>query len=108
MVSTGIVQLLQMEEEKVVMQKLGYPEYFMVIIGIWKLLGVVAVLIPKYALIKEWAYAGFFFLMSGALLSHALVGDEANAYFGPALLLVLSIVSWFFRPTDRKITLRPF
>ena len=103
MVSTGIVQLMQIKEEVDMMTRLGYPLYFLTLLGIWKLLGVVAVLIPKYPLLKEWAYAGFFFSMSGALFSHAAVGDAASEFFGPALLLVLTVVSWYFRPAGRKI-----
>ncbi|MEB2777675.1 DoxX family protein [Algoriphagus sp. D3-2-R+10] len=104
MVSTGIVQLIQLDEEVQKMNALGYPSYFLTIIGIWKLLGVIAVLVPKFPLVKEWAYAGFFFIMSGAIFTHLAVGDDAVEYFGPALLLVLTIVSWFFRPANRKIT----
>lgn len=103
MVSTGLVQLLQLEAELQKMNALGYAPYFLSIIGIWKLLGVVAVLLPKFALLKEWAYAGFFFLMSGAIFSHLAVGDAAVNYFGPVLLLVLTVVSWYFRPDDRKL-----
>lgn len=103
MVSTGIVQLIQMEEEVQKMNTLGYPSYFLTIIGVWKILGVIAVLIPKFPLVKEWAYAGFFFLMSGAMFTHLAVADEAVEYFGPALLLVLTVVSWYFRPADRKL-----
>lgn len=103
MVSTGIVQLIQMEEEVQKMNALGYPSYFLTIIGVWKILGVIAVLIPKFPLVKEWAYAGFFFLMSGAIFTHLAVGDEAVEYFGPTLLLVLTVVSWYFRPADRKL-----
>jgi uncharacterized membrane protein YphA (DoxX/SURF4 family) len=103
MTSTGIVQLLQIKEEEVAMMShLGYPLYFLILLGIWKLLGVVALLIPKFPLLKEWAYAGFFFAMSGAIFSHLAAGDEAIAYFGPTLLLVLIVISWYFRPADRK------
>jgi len=102
MTATGIVQILQIKEEVDMMAHLGYPLYFMVILGIWKLLGVIAILIPKVPLFKEWAYAGFFFAMSGAILSHFAKGDEAIAYFGPTLLLVLTVLSWYFRPAHRK------
>lgn len=104
MVSTGIVQVIQMDEEVNKMNVLGYPSYFLTIIGIWKILGVVAVLIPKFPLVKEWAYAGFFFLMTGAIFTHLAMGDKATEYFGPALLLVLTIISWFYRPAERKIS----
>ncbi len=105
MVSTGYVQLTHMEDEVQKMSALGYPAYFLTIIGIWKILGVVAILIPKYPLIKEWAYAGFFFLMTGAIFTHLAVGDEAVEYFGPGLLLVLTGVSWYYRPADRRVVL---
>jgi hypothetical protein len=71
-------------------------------LSVWKFLGVVAILIPKFPLIKEWAYAGFFFAMSGAIISHFVLGDSAKDFFGPALLLILTVVSWHFRPADRK------
>lgn len=102
MVSTGIVQLMKMQEEIDNFNSLGYPLYLMTIIGAWKIAGVVAVLLPKLPLLKEWAYAGFFFAMSGALISHIAVGHGGLQVFGPALLLVLTIVSWYFRPADRK------
>lgn len=103
MLSTGIVQLIQLKEEKDMMNSLGYPAYLLLIIGTWKILGVTAILIPKFPLLKEWAYAGFFFVMSGAVLSHLAIGDAAKAFFGPVLLLVLTFVSWLFRPAARKM-----
>lgn len=103
MVSTGIVQLIHMQEEVDLFTRLGYPIYFLTLLGIWKLLGVVAVIVPKFPVMKEWAYAGFFFAMTGALYSHAAMGDEAKEYFGPSLLLVLTILSWYFRPAERKV-----
>ena len=103
MLSSGIVQLLKLKEEVDMMTHLGYPVYFPTILGIWKILGVITVLIPKFPLLKEWAYAGFFFAMSGAVLSHLASGDNAKEFFGPILLLILTIVSWYFRPADRKI-----
>ena len=102
MTATGGVQLLKMKEEVDMMTHLGYPIYFLTILGTWKMLGVIAVLVPKFPLVKEWAYAGFFFAMSGAIFSHFAVADEAKEFFGPALLLVLTVVSWYFRPAERK------
>jgi len=103
MVSTAIVQLIHMQEEvEKTSLHLGYPSYFLTIIGVWKILGVVAILIPKYPLLKEWAYAGFIFVMTGAIFSHIACGDGAFEFFGPSLLIILTIVSWYYRPTDRK------
>jgi hypothetical protein len=103
MVSAGIVQLLNMKAETEAMLRLGYPAYFLTILGAWKMLGVVAVLSPRLPLLKEWAYAGFFFTMSGAIFSHAANGDGAKEFFGPVLLLILTVVSWYFRPAERRL-----
>src|SRR5688572_23425070 len=81
MTSTGIVQLIKMKEEAEMMDHLGYPLYFLTILGVWKILGVIAVLIPKFPLVKEWAYAGFFFAMSGAIFSHVASGDDVIELF---------------------------
>lgn len=103
MTSTGIVQIIKMKEEVDMMAHLGYPLYFLTILGVWKILGVIAILIPKFPLLKEWTYAGFFFAMSGAVFSHLACGDGAKELFGPLLLIVLTITSWYFRPADRKV-----
>ena len=104
MASTGIVQLLKVEEEVDSINRLGYPVYFLTIIGVWKILGVIAVLIPKFALVKEWAYAGFFFAMSGAIISHIAVNDPMRELFPPLLLLVLTAISWYFRPEEKRVS----
>lgn len=102
MLSSGIVQILQVESEIEFIVNLGYPHYFLIILGIWKILGVIALLIPKYPLVKEWGYAGFFFIMSGAAISHIVV-RTLNEIFPSLLLLTLTVVSWYFRPPGRKI-----
>lgn len=102
MLSTGIVQLLKTKEEVDLFTHLGYPLYFLTLLAVWKILGVMAVLIPKFPLLKEWAYAGFFFAMTGAVISHLVCGDAAKDLFGPLLLLLLTVVSWYFRPSNRK------
>lgn len=103
MTSTGIVQLMKVQEEAAMFARLGYPAYLLTIIGVWKILGVVAVLIPKFPLLKEWAYAGFFFCMSGAIVSHMALGDPIGEVAPPLLLLVLTVISWYFRPASRKL-----
>lgn len=102
MISTGIVQLIKMEKEVENFTNLGYPIYLMTILGIWKILGVIIILIPKFTILKEWAYAGFFFAMSGAIISHLVVEDKLSSIFGPTLLLILTIISWYLRPLERK------
>jgi len=105
MLSTGAVQLFKGKTGAGgvdMITHLGYPVYFLTILGVWKILGVVAILIPKFPLLKEWAYAGFFFVMSGAALSH-MVTNSLNEIFPSLLLLILTLVSWFFRPESRKV-----
>jgi DoxX-like family len=110
MLATGTLQLFKAKAEGALappgvygITHLGYPVYFLTILGAWKILGVVAVLIPKFPLLKEWAYAGFFFAMTGAAFSHIAVGDPTKELVPSLLLLVLTVVSWYFRSADRKI-----
>lgn len=103
MVSTGLVQLFRQNEQADYITDLGFPEFSLTLLSIWKILGVIVLLIPKFTLLKEWAYAGFFFAMSGAVYSHIVAGDPVNEIFPSLLLLILTLISWYFRPTNRKI-----
>ena len=106
MLQSGIFSIMRAKQWVDMMNTLGYPLYFLTILGIWKILGVIAILIPRYGLLKEWAYAGFFFAMTGAFVSHLAVGDHAlMSLIGPFFQTVFIIISWYFRPADRKITL---
>jgi uncharacterized membrane protein YphA (DoxX/SURF4 family) len=82
---------------------MGYPRYFATILGFWKVCGVLTVLLPGMARLKEWAYAGFFFVLTGAITSHVVAeGSVANAV--PAMvLLTLVLLSYFLRPEERKL-----
>ena len=103
MLAQGITQIARARGFIDIFTQLGYPVYLLTIIGIWKILGVIALLIPKFPLLKEWAYAGFFFVMSGALFSHLALGDSITETLPSLFLLILIVVSWYFRPADRKI-----
>ena len=103
MTATAIVQLFNPGSKSDYATHLGYPVYFLTIIGVWKILGVITILIPKFPILKEWAYAGFFFIMTGAILSHLAFGDPLSKTFPSLLLLTLVVVSWSFRPTNRKV-----
>ena len=111
MLSTGIVQLFKLKGDGPgsldTMIHLGYPAYFVTMLGVCKILGVVALLIPKFPLLKEWAYAGFFFMMSGALFTHVAAGNSLGEMFPSLLLLILIVVSWYYRPSNRKIPALP-
>jgi uncharacterized membrane protein YphA (DoxX/SURF4 family) len=95
--------LIQPEDEVIRIAHLGYPVYLLTILGFWKILGVAAVLVPEFPRLKEWAYAGFFFSMSGAAISHILVGDRIGEVFRSVLLLAITLLSWYFRPANRDI-----
>jgi uncharacterized membrane protein YphA (DoxX/SURF4 family) len=106
MVATGLVQLSKGTAGQGgldMIMNLGYPAYLLTILGVWKILGVVALLIPKFPLLKEWAYAGFFFIMTGAIFSHIAIGDTLTEILPSLLLLLLTVTSWYFRPASRKI-----
>jgi uncharacterized membrane protein YphA (DoxX/SURF4 family) len=83
---------------------LGYPIYFLYILGVWKALGGIAVLIPKTPRLKEWAYAGMFFNLTGASASHAGTGDPMGDIVKPLVILCIVIASWALRPESRKLS----
>jgi uncharacterized membrane protein len=110
MLATGVQQLMKVQLDGALsppgvygITELGYPVYVLTIIGFWKILGVIALLVPRYALVKEWAYAGIVFLLTAAIYSHIAVKHEAKELFPAALLLVLTALSWYYRPESRKI-----
>jgi hypothetical protein len=103
MTSTGMVQLLHLQADVAFILNLGYPAYILTFLGVCKILGVIAVLLPKFPLLKEWAYAGFFFMMSGAMFSHIALGNTIKDIFPSMLLLGLTVISWYFRPANRKL-----
>jgi uncharacterized membrane protein YphA (DoxX/SURF4 family) len=82
---------------------LGYPPYLSAILGTWKLLGAVALLAPGFPRLKEWAYAGILFDLSGAALSHGLSGDGAAKIMTPLVLLAIAAASWALRPEGRML-----
>ncbi len=104
MLAGGVQQMLQIGGYNEIIKQLGYPQYLLSILGVWKILGVLTILIPKFPLLKEWAYAGFFFAMSGASISHFAVGQSFTEAMPSLILLLATILSWYFRPESRKIT----
>ncbi len=85
---------------------LGYPMYFFAILGFWKVLGAIAILVPRYPRLKEWAYAGIFFDLTGAVASVAAVGVYGAYAFhilAPLILTGITVASWALRPESRTI-----
>lgn len=103
MLAGGIQQMFQIGGYNEIVTQLGYPLYLLSILGTWKVLGVFAILISKRPLLKEWAYAGFFFAMSGATISHIAVGQPIIEALPSIILLLVTVISWYFRPNNRKI-----
>jgi uncharacterized membrane protein YphA (DoxX/SURF4 family) len=101
----GVMDLLRLPPFFALLKHLGYPGYFSIILGVWKVLGTVAVLAPRFPRLKEWAYAGMFFNMTGAAASHLAVGDPPVTLVAPTIFTGLVVTSWTLRPLDRRIDL---
>jgi hypothetical protein len=99
----GTAKLLRVEMQREAIEALGYPIYLMTILGVAKLLGVVALVVPGMPLLKEWAYAGFAFDMLGASASHAFVSDPILSVIVPLVVLGLGGISYAFRPESRRL-----
>jgi uncharacterized membrane protein YphA (DoxX/SURF4 family) len=99
----GVLNLTQSEQVVSTMHHLGYPAYFASVLGMWKLLGAVAVVVPRFPRLKEWAYAGFFFDLTAAAISRAVVGDSAGDVAAPLVFLALVLASWALRPASRRL-----
>jgi uncharacterized membrane protein YphA (DoxX/SURF4 family) len=98
---SGIGQLLQYGGNLELVTNLGYPLYVLTILGIWKVLGAIALVVPGFPRLKEWVHAGIFFLMTGAALSHAFANDYGDYGFHiilPLSYAALNIASWALRP----------
>jgi uncharacterized membrane protein len=104
MFSGGLAQTLQLQGVLQGFKPLGYPTYFISLIGVWKILGVIAILIPNFKLLKEWAYAGLFFAMTGAVISHIASNDISVQIIAPFVFAIFIVLSWYLRPANRKIS----
>ena len=101
--SGGAAQLAHMPQNVEGMMHLGYPAYLLTILGVWKVAGTVAILAPGFPRLKEWAYAGIFFDLTGAAASHAASGDVVWHIVAPSVLAVLTVASWALRPPSRVL-----
>jgi uncharacterized membrane protein YphA (DoxX/SURF4 family) len=106
LVAGGLSDLLRVPAVTETMAHLGFPAYVATLLGGWKILGAIAILAPGAARLKEWAYAGIVFDLSGAIVSHASVGDGFGQLVPPLALLGLAAVSWALRPASRVLPSR--
>jgi hypothetical protein len=103
MLSGGALQVARMKENVEGFAHLGYPVYFMVMLGVWKLLGGVAILVPKFPRVKEWAYAGIFIDLSSAVVSNASMSDSVGHVVAPLVCIGILAGSWALRPASRTL-----
>jgi hypothetical protein len=99
----GINELAHASRIMETVAHLGYPAFLPSLLGTWKLLAVIAILAPRFPRLKEWAYAGVFFDLTGAIVSHGDVGDGAAAFAPPLVILALLATSWALRPAGRVL-----
>jgi hypothetical protein len=99
----GIWDIARIPYVRDLVTHLGYPTYFLVLLGSWKVLGAVALLVPRRALLKEWAYAGAFFTYTGAIISHLTTGYDLGELPLLAALTALTVLSWALRPPGRRV-----
>lgn len=99
----GLGQLTASPEMMTSFAKLGYPAYLMSLLGAWKVLGALAIAVPRFARLKELAYAGVLFLTTGAAYSHAMSGDPAGKIVPPLVILALATASYVLRPASRIV-----
>lgn len=102
-VAGGVMDLRQPHELLESMKALGYPPYFTTLLGVWKLAGALALVVPGFPRVKEWAYAGMFFDLTGAAVSHAAVGDPLSKVLVPLALTGVLVASWALRPSSRVV-----
>jgi uncharacterized membrane protein YphA (DoxX/SURF4 family) len=84
-----------------ILAHLGYPAYLLTILGMWKLFGAITLLAPRFPRLKEWAYAGTFFEMTGATASHVARGDDVGTIISLLAFAILVLASWALRPQSR-------
>ena len=101
--SGGAAELGQVQGTIQGLVQLGYPAYFATIIGFWKLLGAIAILVPRFPRLKEWAYAGIFFNMTGAAATGLFTHIALWHVIVDLVLTALTVTSWALRPRSRRL-----
>ena len=99
----GIFELLALKTTIDGMMKLGYPSYIIPALGLGKVLAILAILWPGFPRLKEWAYAGIFFNMIGATVSHVACHDAAWHIIVTVTVAAITMVSWALRPQSRRL-----
>ena len=103
LLSGGIMQVMRSPTAIAGITHLGYPVHFAVLLGVWKILGAIAILLPGFALVKEWAYAGIFIDLTGASGAHTTAGDGAGNIIAPLVFTAVVVASWALRSASRTL-----
>jgi hypothetical protein len=103
MLPGGIFYVMRSAAAVQAVRVLGFPMYFCVFLGVWKVLGSIALVVPRFALLKEWAYAGIFFDLTGAAVASAAVGAVWWHVAAPLVILLILYGSWALRPESRRL-----
>ncbi|HMG52883.1 MAG TPA: DoxX family protein [Kofleriaceae bacterium] len=108
MASGGVTHVLRVPASVEAFVYLGYPLHFVTLLGIWKILGALALLAPGFPRLKEWAYAGITFDLTGAAFAWAAVGTSDSVgnvghIIVPLVGLALALTSWALRPDSRRL-----
>jgi len=98
----GVWDIARLPFVRDLVTNLGYPSYFLVLLGTWKVLGAVALAVPGRPVLKEWAYAGAFFTYTGAIVSHLTTGYDVGEAGLLAVMTALTVLSWALRPASRR------
>ncbi|WP_199752230.1 DoxX family protein [Actinoplanes sp. ATCC 53533] len=99
----SVWNLVPLEWVEIQLRHLGYPHFLTYILGGWQAAAAVAIVVPRFPLIKEWAYAGALLLWSGAAVSHLAIGDGVSSWGPPLMFGVFATASWMLRPADRRL-----
>ena len=102
----GVSDLMRLQYVRVIVAHLGYPPYLLSILGFWKVLAAVVLLVPRFPVVKEWAYAGSFFVFTGAAASHMAAGDSFEKWMGPVIGAAMTVASCALRPPSRRVAIR--
>jgi len=101
--SGGLAYVMRVPDVVAGVVALGFPVYFIVLLGVWKVLGSIAILVPRFPLIKEWAYAGIMIDLTGAAVASMATGGAWWHAAAPLLIAVLVVASWALRPESRRL-----
>jgi DoxX-like protein len=99
----GAIDLLRAPPLFEALLELGYPPHFATVLGVWKIMGALALAAPRLPLLKEWAYAGMFFDFTGACVAQASAGTDLASCISPAVSTAALLVSWYLRPPSRRL-----